>query len=382
MLAGKRSRPASAMVSLFDAFCPAMTHWVCQPAQLDALSHTLDAEPLALDTEFIRERTYYPKLALVQLRSSRGEEQLIDPLALPAPGALAGVLQGPALKIMHSPSEDLQALRHGWGLAIAPIFDTQLAAALTGLGAGKSYQALVDAVLGITLEKSETRSDWLQRPLTDSQRRYATEDVRHLHALHAALDQRLGELGRRDWLAEDCARLAETTRQDKPDPHPHLSMRSAQGMDPQAQCRLRRLLLWREHQARASDRPRSWILDNELLVWLAGKPLSRAEFEALLERHPRAPRRNRAALWQALSRPPSPDEHDIPLAAAPDPSLRQALKAMQAEVARQAAELDIPEGLLCARRHLESLLAQRQWPDALNGWRSALLKPALLALLP
>lgn len=359
-----------------------MSHWVADPQQLDALAQGLDTAPLALDTEFIRERTYHPKLALVQLRAPCGEEQLIDPLALPRPGALAPLLQGTALKIMHSPSEDIQAFQHGWNLVIDPIFDTQLAAALVGLGAGLSYQALIETLLGIHLEKGETRSDWLQRPLTDSQRHYAAEDVRHLHAVHELLDKKLVELGRRDWLTQDCARLVAAARDDAIDPHPQLTARSAQRMDRDAQIRLRRLLLWRETIARQRDKPRSWILDNELVALLAHRNPTRDAFNTLLDENPRAPRRMRDEVWEALIRPYDDAEQDMPLAASPDPSHRKTLKAMQAVVAEHAAALNIPEGLLCARRHLESLLATSTWPAALEGWRSGILKRDLVALLP
>lgn len=359
-----------------------MANWVDQPGQLDRLGHQLAAQALALDTEFIRERTYYPRLALVQLRDSQGEEQLIDPVALPQAGALRSILQGPEPKIMHSPGEDLQAFRQGWRLVVSPVFDTQLAAALVGLGAGKSYQSLVAALLGIHLDKGETRSDWLRRPLSDAQQHYAAEDVRHLHGLHAILDERLGRLGRRAWLQEDCARLVDAARDDSPDPNPHLGSRAAQRMDPEAQARLRRLLRWRETMARRHDKPRSWILDNELVVQLALKPLSSVAFNALLDRHPRAPRRTRTELWLEYSRRLEPEELDIPLAMEPDPALRQPLKAMQATVARHAAELDIPEGLLCAKRHLEALLATRTWPVSLGSWRSRILQRELMELMP
>ncbi|MFA5589908.1 MAG: ribonuclease D [Lysobacteraceae bacterium] len=359
-----------------------MSHWVTQTQQLDALAQGLDQAPIALDTEFIRERTYYPKLALVQLRPATGEECLIDPLALPQAGELAPVLQGGTLKIMHSPGEDLQAFQHGWNVRVGPIFDTQQAAALAGHGAGKGYQALVADLLGIQLEKGETRSDWLRRPLSDSQCHYAAEDVRHLHALHEILDQRLRELDRLGWLTEDCARLVAHADEDGMDPHPHLSSRSAQRMDPEAQARLRRLLLWRDATARQLDRPRSWILDNELVVLLAQQTMTQSRFHALLDQHPRAPRRLRDQIWEEVSRPLDASEQSIPLAATPDPTLRNTLKAMQAVVAQQAQALDLPEGVLCARRHLETLLTSRQWPTALDGWRTTILQKPLMQLLP
>ncbi|HET9049455.1 MAG TPA: ribonuclease D [Chiayiivirga sp.] len=359
-----------------------MSHWLDQVQQRDALANGLDRSPIALDTEFIRERTFYPRLALVQLRAANGDACLIDPLALPEAGDLRRVLQDDTLKIMHSPSEDIQAFQRGWKLVVGPVFDTQLAAALTGLGPGKSYQALVEEVLEIHLEKGETRSDWLQRPLTDSQRRYAAEDVLHLHELHARLDRQLRELGRLDWLTQDCARLIESASNDTPDPNPHLGSRAAQHMDPPTQARLRRLLLWRESMARRHDRPRSWILDNELVVELATQTLTRSSFNALLDRHPRAPRRHRDELWQAVSSPLTEEDLVMRLAAAPDPSLRAPLKAMQAVVADHASALNIPDGLLCAKRHLETLLQERRWPTAIDGWRRPILENDLMQRLP
>ena len=153
-------------------------------------------------------------------------------------------------------------------------------------------------------------------------------------------------------------------------------------MDRDAQIRLRRLLLWRETTARSQDRPRSWILDNELTALLAQRNPTRAAFDTLLDQHPRAPRRLRDELWKTLSGPIDDAEREIPLAASPDPSQRQTLKAMQAVVAEHAAALDIPEGLLCARRHLDTLLATGIWPAALDGWRADILQRDLMTLLP
>lgn len=338
--------------------------------------------PIGLDTEFIREKTYYPQLALVQASQGDGET-LIDPVAVPEPGPFADVLRGPTLKLMHSPSEDLQAFRRGWGLIVEPIFDTQTAAALCGLGHGLGYQALVATLLDVKLEKGETRSDWLRRPLSESQCRYAAEDVQYLHALHAELDRRLGELGRRDWLAQDCARMVDAARDDTPDLHPHLALRSAQRLPPDGQLRVRRLLQWRELVARRSDRPKGWILDNELVVLLAQRPPARREeFEQRLDAHPKAPKKQRGEIWDLLVAPITDEEREFPLAREDDPTLREPLKRMQAAVAARAAELNLPEGLLASRRHLETLLSTRQWPATLDGWRRDLLEATLLPLLP
>ena len=184
-----------------------MTHWIDTPEALAAkLAGWTGQALVALDTEFIRERTFFPQLALVQL-AIPGEILLVDPTVPGMDAALRPLLQDPAVtKLMHSASEDLQALQRGCGALPAPLFDTQVAAAMAGLGAGLGYQKLVEQVTGEVLDKGETRSDWLRRPLSDSQLHYAAEDVRHLHALHAFLVPTLEARGRLAWLQADADR--------------------------------------------------------------------------------------------------------------------------------------------------------------------------------
>jgi ribonuclease D len=166
--------------------------WITDPAALTARLAAARPARVGLDTEFIRERTYWPKLALVQLafRDADGSDAIVlaDPLARGMPAALAALLVDESvLKVMHSPSEDLIALGRECGALPAPLFDTQAAAALAGVGAGMGYQRLVEQVTGTVLRKGETRSDWLRRPLSPAQLEYAADDVRHLFALHDAL---------------------------------------------------------------------------------------------------------------------------------------------------------------------------------------------------
>ena len=360
-----------------------MSLWIDTPERLAAhlagwAGHTL----VALDTEFIRERTFYPQLALVQL-AVPGDVVLVDPLAPGMADALRPLLVDPAVtKLMHSASEDLQALQRGVGALPAPLFDTQVAAALCGLGSGLGYQKLVETVTGVTLPKGETRSDWLRRPLSDAQREYAADDVRYLHAIHAHLAPKLAELGRDDWRRADAERALRQAAADADDAWPHLSMRSAQTLDAAGQARLCRLLRWRDREARRADRPKSWILDNELAVQLARRPpADPGAFAALLDRHPKAPRKSRGELWELVSAPVTDDERALPLLNESSYD-KQALKAMQEAVAAEAQARGLPEGVLCARRHLEALLEGRGWPDALAGWRRDLLEPVLAPYLP
>ncbi len=359
-----------------------MPIWIDTP---DALRARLATPPavIGLDTEFIRERTYWPQLALVQIALGETEDDilLIDPLQPGMCEALAPLLADAAvLKVMHSASEDLVAFKHACGVLPAPMFDTQIAAALAGVGGGMGSQKLVQAITGVALAKGETRSDWLRRPLSESQLEYAADDVLHLHALHRHLDATLAAQERSAWLQEDCMRLLATVADDDGERWPHLSMRSAQFLTRDAQLRLVRLLRWRDAQARRSDRPRSWILDNELAVAIArNAPADRNALQALLDATPKAPRSLGDALFNALTTPLA-DEAEAPLARGDDRDKKQ-LRAMQDAVAAAAAELGLPDGLLASRRLLEALQDGGGWTGPLAGWRRGVLEPRLTPLL-
>ncbi|WP_028838152.1 ribonuclease D [Thermomonas fusca] len=359
-----------------------MTHWIDTPGALRARLATLPAA-IGLDTEFIRERTYWPQLALVQIALGESDDDilLVDPLRPGMREALAPLLANPdVLKLMHSPSEDLVAFQYACRTLPTPLFDTQAAAAMCGLGAGLGYQKLVQAVTGVELAKGETRSDWLRRPLSPAQLEYAADDVRHLHALHRDLQARLAGNGRTAWLEEDSARQLANAASDDGERWPHLAIRSAQFLDAEGQRRLLRMLRWRDAQARSSDRPRSWILDNELAVALARQKLdSRLRFDALLDANPKAPRSLRTPLWEALITPLA-DEAKAPLARGDDRDKKQ-LRALQEAVAAVAGELQLPEGLLASRKVLEALQDGGGWNGQLAGWRRALLEPRLAPLL-
>ncbi|RZA21867.1 MAG: ribonuclease D [Lysobacteraceae bacterium] len=364
-----------------------MTHLIDSP---DALRARIAEPPatIGLDTEFIRERTYWPQLALVQIAlgdpaEGTADERilLVDPLVPGMCDALAPLLADTSvLKIMHSASEDLVAFRHACGVLPTPMFDTQVAAALAGVGGGMGYQKLVQAITGVALAKGETRSDWLRRPLSPSQLEYAADDVRHLHALHRELDAKLIAEDRGAWLAEDCARLLAGVASDEGERWPHLALRSAQFLDRDAQTRLLRLLRWREAYARRSDRPRSWIVDNELAVALARAiPGNRTALQSILDTTPKAPRGLGDALFEALATPLA-DEADAPLARGDDRDKKQ-LRALQDAVAAAAAGLGLPEGLLASRRLLEALQDGGGWAGPLAGWRQGVLEPRLQPLL-
>src|SRR5690606_17992943 len=353
--------------------------WVTDPA---VLQRHLATRPqrVGLDTEFIRERTYWPQLALVQL--AIGDDiLLIDPLEPGITDALRPLLLDTSItKVMHSAGEDLVAFHHACGAVPTPLFDTQVAAALTGIGAGMGYQRLVSEMTGVDLPKGETRSDWLKRPLRPAQLEYAADDVVHLAALHERLSRALEASGRTAWFEEDCARMLATA-ENGAERWPHLSFRASQYLDETARTRLLRLLRWREQHARERDRPRSWVLDNELAADLArNPPAGQAALQQILDARPKAPRNLAAQIWSALETPLA-DEGQAPPAPAAEAD-RKVVRQLQDAVAAHGSQLGLPDGVLASRRKLEQLLETGEWPESLAGWRRAELEPVLAPLLP
>src|SRR5262249_13717947 len=152
-----------------------------------------------------------------------------------------------------------------------------------------------------------------------------------------------------------------------------------QFLDDRAQALLCRLLRWREAQARANDRPKGWILDNELAIALARRPpVDARAFHAFLDSQPKAPRKLRGELWSELAQPLTAEERELPLARTPESAQKQALRAMQDAVAAETAKLNLVDGVLASRRTLEALLEGNGWPAALEGWRRPILEPVLM----
>jgi len=239
-------------------------------AGLQALVDGIAGSPwVAMDTEFMREKTYFPQLCLVQI-ATPDHIACIDPVALPDLAPLAGLLHDPSvLKVFHSASQDLEVLYLVTGRVPAPVFDTQLAASLLGYGEQVGYGNLVQAVLQIDLDKTQSRTDWACRPLKVEQLSYAKDDVRHLVELYTRLHGELEALGRTTWLAPE---MEAITRQELYQPLPEDAWRRVSGhkrLKPRDLAVLREIAAWRENEARRLDRPRRWIISDDLLLLIA-----------------------------------------------------------------------------------------------------------------
>ncbi|MDD1624875.1 MAG: ribonuclease D, partial [Methylococcaceae bacterium] len=183
--------------------------YINTPDQLAKLCEQIKKEPwLALDTEFLREKTYYPKFCLLQIATPEWVA-CIDPIALPNLDDLFEAIYNPAIvKVFHSCRQDLEIFYQSTGKLPAPIFDTQIAAPLLGFQDNPGYAMLVSSLLSINLNKAHTRADWSKRPLTEAQIEYAADDVIYLCQIYQIMVQKLAELGRIDWLKHDFAELA------------------------------------------------------------------------------------------------------------------------------------------------------------------------------
>lgn len=340
---------------------------------------------VGLDTEFTRRDTFYSQLSLLQL-GHRGRHALVDPLAFDLADVLREQLHRPGITcVMHSAGEDLETLAPWLPGGPANLFDTQVAAAFAGLGHGVGYRALVANLCGDELDKGETRSDWNRRPLSDSQKRYAVLDVVYLEDLHRQLRGRLASRQKLDWFHADCEQLKQRADADAFDDQPQRGLSSASEWSRERQAMLRRLLCWRERAARQWDKPRNWLLDNAHALDLVSHPPADAEALRQATRGLRALRSaQRAQLWEVLQG--QPDAAEIAATRAIPGRLqgeaKEAVSAMKGAVADLADRLDLPSGLLCPRKHLETLVFDGQWPEALDGWRRELLQSHLMPLLP
>src|SRR5580658_6287711 len=182
--------------------------WIDRSEELESLARTLDSQPaIGLDTEFLRERTFFPKLCLLQLRAA-GQIWCVDTLRIASLDALMPVLTAPKVrKLIHAARQDLEGIYLTAKQVVSPVFDTQIAAACTGMKPQVGYAELVKTLLDVTVPKGQTRTDWSKRPLTPAQLEYAADDVLYLGDVTGHLSKRLNELGREHWAAEDCDAL-------------------------------------------------------------------------------------------------------------------------------------------------------------------------------
>jgi len=353
------------------------------PAALeDRIAAWPDGAPLALDTEFVRERTYYPRLCLVQAALA-GEILLVDALAIPDGGALARELAGAGRrKLAHAARQDIEALLPLTGEPLAPVFDTQQAAALLGFPAQVGYAELVQQLLGVELAKGHARTNWARRPLSREQLAYAADDVRYLPALADALEERLAAAGRRVWLEEESAALRDVSLYRVDPDAAWRRLKGLERLDAPALAAARSLTAWRERRAMARDRPRGWVLPDAAILELAAiRPRTREALERIDAVPPGTAARAADDLLAAIVAPAEPDSSIGEGTSRPGPGQLKLQKMLQKRLAEIAAELVIQPEVLATRRELAALARGERDVPALSGWRKGVVGEPLLAAI-
>jgi len=336
---------------------------------------------IALDTEFMRERTYRAQLCLVQVATD-SHAACIDPLALDSLAGLTALMQadGP-LKVLHAARQDLEVMEPLCGV-LAPVFDTQIAAGLVGFPAQVGYAELVSTLLEVQLLKAHTRADWSRRPLSPQQIEYALDDVRYLLPTRDKLLEMLDQRGRLGWLDEELQTLASASHGVDPE-RAWLRLKGIAGLDEGRVALAQQLAAWRERRAIDKNRPRGWIIDDNVLREIIHRvPRSREQLASIRE-IPDAVVRNSGEELLAmiaacgLADPPLP----LPRRERPDPQLTALVKRL-ADIAQQTAqELELAPELLATRRDLDELARTGASAALFSGWRGATLGPALRAAL-
>ncbi len=353
--------------------------WVAGNETLERLVAVLKRTSVAaVDTEFVREKTYYPQLCLIQI-ATRDDVACVDCLApLDLTPVFAELFRPDFTWVLHSARQDLEVIWQRTGRAPPQLIDTQIAAALCGFAPQIGLETLLERTLGIELGESYARTDWSRRPLPAAPLAYALDDVRHLLAAWDRLEAQLGGLGRVAWLHEDCARvLAEPPETDTLSVWTRL--KGVHGLPPAAQCAALALVRWREAAAQRADRPRRWLLADEVLLAIAADLPSSAE---ALAKHVAAKfaARNGTAVLAAITARADPALQAEVRAhapqAVPDKTL---IKGLQERVRQRATQLAIEPEILATRRDLVAVAAGRPPAHLKQGWRAtelaALLDP-------
>ena len=341
-----------------------------EDALTSVVAEVRTAPLVAVDTEFVRETTYYPKLCLIQIATA----DLIACVDCLAPLDLAplydAMFREGCTWLLHSARQDLEVIFQRTGRLPGVLIDTQVAAALLGYAPQIGLEGLLERTLGVELGESFARTDWSRRPLPNAALRYALDDVRYLLPTWRHLQERMTDLGRTAWLEEEGRRLlADPPVADVGAIWARL--KGARALSAAQQGAALALVQWREDSAQRADRPRRWLLADETLLAIAqALPANLDELRAIVP--PRLAARYGAEILAAVARRDAPplralvDEHTVRLV--PE---RQRLKQLQELVRRRAAELGIEPEILATRRDLTALAAGNPPAHLVDGWRAA-----------
>lgn len=367
-------------------------HYIADSRSFQALCRQLGEQPrFALDTEFVGEQSFVPRLELIQVAAG----DLCAVVDFPAVGSLDGfadLLTDPKIeKVIHAGRQDLELFNMLTGKVPAAVFDTQVAAAMVGYGTQVAYAQLVQRILNVKLEKSHTLSNWSQRPLTDEQIAYALEDVRYLLPVHDHLQRRLQTLGRTDWVQEEFARLVSKVS-DRPQDLRlrYQRIKGWENLKRRSAAVLRELAAWRDEEAQRRNVPRGRVVRDEVLLELARRtPATLGALKATRALNQSEADRNGEVLLALIKKgqaaPPS-EWPEVPKTIRTEPEAAGLVDLLQAVLKARASEDEIAPSLLASAADLQALVeakGDRETLDVpvLRGWRRQLAGETLLQVL-
>ena len=339
---------------------------------------------LAIDTEFEREKTYYPELALLQVTDGKNAA-VIDPLAIDDLTPVMDLFYDKSItKIFHSARQDLEIFFNMKGSVPSPLFDTQMAAPLLGFPEQTGYANLVKGLTGVELSKSHTRTDWKRRPLNEGQLRYAIDDVIYLAQIYEKMVEQLTEMDRLNWLDKDFSEMTDPEIYEPDTNHVWRRIRSANRLKGNKLAVLQALAKWREETARSENRPRNWMLRDDAIIDMAHQlPDNKAAIFSIKGLHERVARKHGSELLKIIAEAQNNEPQSLPEKTKSKPlKVKQEalVDAMMAIVRLRAEENNLNPTILAPRKEIERLV-QNDVSIVNSSWRARMIGEELNAFI-
>ncbi|MCK4841693.1 MAG: ribonuclease D [Methylococcales bacterium] len=360
--------------------------YIDKPEQLADLCNRIKKEPwIALDTEFLREKTYYPVFCLLQIATPEWVV-CVDPIVLPDLTELFEVINNPEIvKVLHACRQDLEIFYRLTGQVTTPVFDTQIAAPLLGFQENPGYAMLVSSFLNVNLSKAHTRADWTKRPLTEPQIKYAADDVIYLCKIYKTICDKLDELGRRDWLDKDFEALNNPELYQVSPVNAWLKLKAKNKLTGKQLSIVQALTEWREKTAQAENKPKNWLIRDDLLLELAKlQPETVTELGHIRSINERIVKRYGKVICQLINqakvKPPIPI-NDKSKSTKKTQKQEAVLDVLTAVVRMRADDNAMNPTTLACRKDLEKLLFNEDDNPIRQGWRYSMVGKELEGLL-
>ena len=342
------------------------------------------AKVIAVDTEFLRERTYFPKLCLVQVAAG-DHIAAVDPILIEDLSPLAALFEDPSVtKVFHACGQDLEVLLDGMGVVCAPVFDTQLAAAFLGLRQQVSYASLVESYCGVRLAKAESLTDWSRRPLDPEQLTYAEDDVRYLPGIYERMMAELVEKDRLSWVAPEMGALCDLSHIRRDPRESYLRLRRAGSLTRRQLAVAREACAWREETAARRDLPRKWVASDEVIVEVCKRTPTTLDRLRRIRGTDQIGEREARGLLEAVARGaacPADECPKIARHARPSADVESVVDLMYAVLRLVSEQSGVATQLIATRDELLDFAQSREGSPLATGWRHELAGATLERLL-